>query len=64
MNTTKMANNVARRVLAESGGKEEYQKYFQKKLDKWEVKSPADLSEEDKKKFFEEVDKGWTGEKE
>lgn len=38
----------------------DYEKYFQEKLDKYGVKSPADLSEEEKKKFFDEVQKGWT----
>lgn len=38
----------------------EYEEYFTKLLDKYGVKSPADLSEEEKKKFFDEVQKGWT----
>ena len=60
MRTVKMANNITRRILAET----EYQKYFQKKLDKYKVKSPSELDDAKKKEFFEEVDKGWTGEKE
>ena len=60
MRIEKMANVVTRSILAET----EYQKYFQKKLDKYKVKSPSELEDADKKKFFEEVDKGWTGEKE
>jgi dsRNA-specific ribonuclease len=41
----------------------EYQKFFKKKLAEWGVSSPAELSDEDKKKFFAEVEKEWTGEK-
>jgi hypothetical protein len=51
--------------LDESGKSEKseaYQKYFQGKLDQYDVKSPADLSDEEKKKFFDEVDAGWTAE--
>ena len=39
------------------GSKEEYQKFFDGKLAKWKIKSPAELSDEDKKKFFDEIDK-------
>ena len=42
----------------------EYQKFFTKKLEKFGVKSPAELSDEDKKKFFDEIDAEWEGEKE
>jgi len=60
MRIEKMANVVARKVIAET----DYQKYFQKKLDKYKVKSPSELEDADKKKFFDEVDKGWKGKKE
>lgn len=36
-----------------------YQEFFQKKLEKYGVKSPEELSDEDKKKFFDEVDRDW-----
>jgi len=42
----------------------DYQKFFNKKLKKWGVSSPAELSDEDKKKFFDEIEREWTGEKE
>lgn len=42
----------------------EYQKYYNSKLEKWGISSVAELSAEKKKKFFAEVDKDWTGEKE
>ena len=37
----------------------EYEKFFKEKLDKYGVESPAELSDEDKKKFFSEVESGW-----
>ena len=46
------------------GSKEEYQKFFDKKLAKWKIKSPAELSDEEKKKFFDEIDKEWKGDNE
>ena len=36
-----------------------YQDYFKSKLDKFGVKSPADLSDEKKKEFFNEISKEW-----
>ena len=48
----------------QEGSKEEYQKFFDKKLKKYGVDSPEDLSDEEKKKFFNEIDKEWKGEKE
>ena len=38
---------------------DEYEKFFREKLKKWDINSPADLSDEDKKKFFDEIDKEW-----
>ena len=40
----------------------EYQDFFTKKLKEFGVDSPAELSDADKKKFFNEVDKEWTQE--
>ena len=42
----------------------DYQKFFNKKLKKFGANSIDDLSDEDKKKFFAEIEKEWTGEKE
>ena len=59
-----------REWLREAEGKEivkeetEYQKFFTKKLEKFGVSSPDELSVEDKKKFFDEIDAEWEGEKE
>ncbi|WP_298751796.1 hypothetical protein [uncultured Arcobacter sp.] len=44
--------------------KSAYDKYFEKMLAKYNVKSPNELSDEDKKKFYDEVDKGWKADKE
>jgi hypothetical protein len=46
------------------GDKAEYKKFLEKKLKKYGVKSPAELSPEEKKKFFDEVDKEWEGDNE
>ena len=46
------------------GSKEEYQKFFNSALKKFKIDSPADLkSDAEKKKFFNYVDKNYTGEK-
>jgi hypothetical protein len=44
--------------------KTEYQKFFDKALEKFGAKSPAELSDEKKKEFFDYVDKNWEGENE
>jgi hypothetical protein len=36
-----------------------YQDYFKRKLEKFGVNSPAELNEEDKKKFFSEITNEW-----
>ena len=46
------------------GTKEEYQKFFNAAMKKFKIDSPADLkSDEEKKKFYDYVDKNYTGEK-
>jgi hypothetical protein len=42
----------------------EYQKFFQKKLEKFGVKTQAELKGDQKKKFFDEVDREWKADKE
>jgi hypothetical protein len=42
----------------------DYQKFFKKKLKEFGVSSPAELSDADKKKFFNQIKKEWTGDKE
>ena len=68
-NMEKLVDTV-RRVLV--GEKEElsdkqkaYRKFFDKALKKFDIKSPADLKgDEEKKKFYDYIDKNWTAEHE
>lgn len=53
-----------REWLNEKEGKETYKDFFNKKLEKYGVKSASELTGEDKKKFFDEVDAEWEGENE
>ena len=41
-----------------------YQKYFQKKLKETGKSSPSEMSDAEKKKFFEDIDKGYESERE
>ena len=48
----------------QEGDKAEYEAFFKKAMKKFGISSPADLkSEEEKKKFFDYVDKNYKGEK-
>ncbi len=40
-----------------------YDRFFAKKLKQWKVTSPAKLSKSDKVKFFSEIEKEWTKDK-
>ena len=40
-----------------------YEKFFKGKLKQWKVTSPAKLSKADKIKFFNEIEKEWTKDK-
>ena len=53
-----------REWLNEKEGKETYKDFFNKKLEKYGVKSATELTGEDEKKFFDEVDAEWEGEDE
>jgi len=53
-----------REWLNEREGNESYKDFFNKKLEKFGVKSVTELSVEDKKKFFNEIANEWEGEKE
>ena len=51
-------------VDIDEGTKEEYQKFFNAAMKKFGIDSPSDLkSDEEKKKFFDYVDKNYKGEK-
>lgn len=49
---------------SELNEKESYKEFMAKKLKKFGVTSPAGLEDADKKKFFDEIDAEWEGEKE
>ena len=51
-------------VVEIEGDKAEYEAFFLKKLKKYGVEEPDELSDEDKKKFFDEIDKEWEGDNE
>jgi hypothetical protein len=42
------------------GRKEEYRAFFVGKLKKYKVKSVKELSDTDKQKFYDEIEKEWT----
>ena len=57
------ANEVE--ISEASGDKEAYKKFFDAALKKFKVSSPAEFkSDEEKKKFFDYVDKNWEGDDE
>ena len=54
------SDNIVTEELIREGDKEAYQKFFKKTLEKFGVDSPADFkSDEEKKKFFDYIDKEW-----
>jgi hypothetical protein len=58
-NLLRMAKKLMGRELSEK--QKEYQEYFLDLLEKYGVETPADMDEETKKKFFNEVSSGWNG---
>ena len=61
----KRAQEPAPGQMAEaSGDKEAYKKFFNAALKKFKVSSPAELKGDDKKKFFDYIDKNWEGDNE
>lgn len=47
-----------------SGKGKKYDDFFAGMLKKWKIKNPSELSKEDKKKFFDEVDAGYEADNE
>ena len=47
-----------------TGDKEAYKKFFDAKLKKYGVSSPAELKGDDKKKFYDEIEAEWEGDNE
>lgn len=60
MHSKILAAQVCNNILEEQS---KYKEFFQSKLKQYGVSSPQDLTEEQRKKFFDEVDKEYTGEK-
>lgn len=40
-------------------GSDAYEKFFKEKLKEWDIRSPKELSDRDRKKFFKEVSDEW-----
>ena len=59
-----LAKIMMKESVVNEGSKEEYQKFFNSKLAKYKVKSPAELDDAQKKKFFNEIEKEWKSEDE
>ena len=52
------------KILEDDGDGDDYKKFFNAALKKFNVDSPADFeSDDEKKKFFDYIEKNWTGEK-
>jgi len=60
------APNVSEEVELEeaSGDKEAYKKFFDAAMKKFKINSPADLKGDDKKKFYDYIDKNWEADNE
>lgn len=50
--------------VAKKGDSKEYKAFFKKTLKKYGADEVTDLSTEDKKKFFDEIDNGWKSDEE
>lgn len=61
---SKIEQKIMAKLEAESGDKEEYEKFFQSALKKFGVESPAELDDEKKKEFFNYIDANWKGDNE
>lgn len=60
MTVEQMMKDSVKRLVVE----EDYREYFKSMLKNWNIKSPTELPEDKRKKFFNAVDKGWKAEKE
>ena len=56
--------DIARKLGYFINEESEYQKFFNKKLKKYGVNSPAELEGKKRKQFYDEIDKEWKGKKE
>jgi len=53
-----------RKLFEQTEKESEYDIYFKNKLKEYGVNSPSELNDEDKRKFFDDVDAGWKSEQE
>jgi len=60
----KKAKEPAPNISEASGDKEAYKKFFDAALKKFKVSSPAELKGDQKKKFFDYIDKNWEADNE
>ena len=58
------ASKESKALTEKTEAQKKYAEFFTGKLDKYGVASPTELSDEDKKKFFDEVEKEWTAQSE
>ena len=60
-----LVNTIRKIIMGEGeGDKKAYQKFFNKALKKFDVKSPAELEGDKKKKFYDYIDKNWVADHE
>ena len=60
-----LVNTIRKIIMGEGeGDKKAYQKFFKKALKKFDVKSPAELEGDKKKKFYDYIDKNWVADHE
>jgi hypothetical protein len=64
LESARLRREKKKQVTEASGDKEAYQKFFNATLKKFGVKSPAELKDKDKKKFYDMIDAGWEGDNE
>ena len=64
LESVRLRREKKKQVTEASGDKEAYQKFFNATLKKFGVKSPAELKDKDKKKFYDMIDAGWEGDNE
>ena len=62
MDNRKVAKQIMR--IAKELMSDDYQEYFEDKMDEYGVDSPTEIPTDKKDDFFEEVDSGWESEKE
>jgi len=62
-NVSELKNYEKRLVVALSKRQQEYQDFFRGQLEEAGVKSPKELSKEERSTFFKGVSKGWSKKK-